>query len=212
MEVNYNGYLGIQSLWRNFDFYSPEEYMQLRREAKAHDKGIIDAREISIAEALEDEVMQRVWASGKFIDWEKEMFRNAIYHNHDVSVRGGTEKIKVSAGANYFDQQGMVVTGSGYQKFSLRLNLDFEIAKWISFGINSSYAMTKQDREDGNFNDFITSSPLAEIYDADGKYTKYINSEGNYNPLYRAEHYGREVTRDNYRLNFFMDVKPLAQL
>ena len=72
--------------------------MQLRREAKAHDKGIIDAREISIAEALEDEVMQRVWASGKFIDWEKEMFRNAIYHNHDVSVRGGTEKIKVSAG------------------------------------------------------------------------------------------------------------------
>ena len=206
VEVNYNGYLGIQSLWRNFDFYSPEEYMQLRREAKAHDKGIIDAREISIAEALEDEVMQRVWAGGKFIDWEKEMFRNAIYHNHDVSVRGGTEKIKVSAGANYFDQQGMVVTGSGYQKFSLRLNLDFEIAKWISFGINSSYAMTKQDREDGNFNDFITSSPLAEIYDADGKYTKYINSEGNYNPLYRAEHYGREVTRDNYRLNFFMDV------
>ena len=68
--------------------------------------------------------------------------------------------------------------------------------------------MTKQDREDGNFNDFITSSPLAEIYDADGKYTKYINSEGNYNPLYRAQHYGREVSRDNYRLNFFMDVKP----
>ena len=208
VEVSYNGYLGIQSLWRNFDFYSPEEYMQLRREAKAHDKGIVDAREISIAEALEDEVMQRVWASGKFIDWEKEMFRNAIYHNHDVSVRGGTEKIKVSAGANYFDQQGMVVTGSGYQKFSLRLNLDFEISKWISFGINSSYAMTKQDREDGNFNDFITSSPLAEIYDVDGKYTKYINSEGNYNPLYRAQHYGREVSRDNYRLNFFMDVKP----
>lgn len=27
MEVNYNGYVGIQSLWRNFDFYSPQEYM-----------------------------------------------------------------------------------------------------------------------------------------------------------------------------------------
>ena len=72
--------------------------------------------------------------------------------------------------------------------------------------------MTKQDREDGNFNDFITSSPLAEIYDVDGKYTKYINSEGNYNPLYRAQHYGREVSRDNYRLNFFMDVKPFKGL
>ena len=90
--------------------------MQLRREAKAHDKGIVDAREISIAEALEDEVMQRVYQR-KVYRLGKEMFRNAIYHNHDVSVRGGTEKIKVSAGANYFDQQGMVVTGSGYQKF-----------------------------------------------------------------------------------------------
>ena len=40
-----------------------------------------------------------------------------FYHNHDVSVRGGTEKIKVSAGANYFDQQGMVVTDRDTRSF-----------------------------------------------------------------------------------------------
>lgn len=38
VEINYHGYLGVQSLWRNFDFYSPEEYVLLRREAKANDK------------------------------------------------------------------------------------------------------------------------------------------------------------------------------
>lgn len=209
VEVSYNGYLGIQSLWRNFDFYSPEEYMQLRREAKAHDKGLIDARDMSVAEALEDNIMQQAWASGQFIDWEKEMFKNAIYHNHDVSVRGGTEKIKLAGGVNFYNQNGMVITGSGYQKFSLRFNIDFEIAKWLSLGVNSSYAMTKQDYEDGNFNEFITRTPLAQIYDESGEYSKYINSEGHYNPLYRAEHYGRQVSRDNYRLNIFMDVKPL---
>lgn len=208
VEVSYNGYLGIQSLWRNFDFYSPEEYMQLRREAKAHDKGLIDARDMSVAEALEDNIMQQAWASGQFIDWEKEMFKNAIYHNHDVSVRGGTEKIKLAGGVNFYNQNGMVITGSGYQKFSLRFNIDFEIAKWLSLGVNSSYAMTKQDYEDGNFNEFITRTPLAQIYDESGEYSKYINSEGHYNPLYRAEHYGRQVSRDNYRLNIFMDVKP----
>ena len=78
MEVSYNGYVGIQSLWRNFDFYSPEEYVMLRREAKANDKGVIDAREISIAEALGDDVMQQVWASGQFIDWEKEMLKKRL--------------------------------------------------------------------------------------------------------------------------------------
>lgn len=208
IEVSYNGYLGVQSLWRNFDFYSPEEYMQLRREAKAHDKGFIDARDISVSEALEDDIMRQSWASGKFINWEKEMFQNAIYHNHDVSVRGGSEKIKMAAGMNYYDQNGMVVIGSGYQKVSLRFNVDFEISKWFSLGINSSFAMTKQEREDGNFDEFITRTPLAQIYDESGEYAKYIDSEGHYNPLYRAQHYGRQVNRDNYRLNVFMDIKP----
>lgn len=41
MEVNYNGYVGIQSLWRNFDFYSPEEYVMLRREAMAMIKALL---------------------------------------------------------------------------------------------------------------------------------------------------------------------------
>lgn len=57
------------------------------------------------------------------------MFRNAIYYDYDISVRGGAKKIKVSTGTNYFDQQGMVATGSGYQEFPLRLNPDFGISK-----------------------------------------------------------------------------------
>lgn len=208
VEVNYNGYLGLQSLWRNFDFYSPEEFVQLRREAKAHDKGLIDAREISVAEALDDDVMKKVWANGQYINWEKEMLKDALYQNHDVSVRGGGDKIRFAGGANYFDQQGMVVTGSGYQKMSLRFNVDFELSKWVSLGINSSYAMTKQEMEDGSFSEFITRSPLSEVRDENGAYTKYLNSEKQFNPLYRAEHFGREINRDSYRLNLFMDVKP----
>ena len=37
--VNYSGYVGLQHLHRNFDFYSPEEWVALRREAVAHDMG-----------------------------------------------------------------------------------------------------------------------------------------------------------------------------
>lgn len=207
-EVSYNGYVGVQSLWRNFDFYSPEEFVQLRREAKAHDKGLTDANELSIADALGDDVMLRVWESGNYIDWEKEMLRDALYQNHDISVRGGAEKIKFAGGVNYFDQQGLVKIGSSYRKIALRFNVDFEISKWFSLGINSSYSMTKEEKEDGSFNEFITRSPLSEIRDKDGNYAAKLNSEGQYNPLYRAEHFGREVNRDNYRLNLFMDVKP----
>lgn len=208
IEVNYNGYLGVQSLWRNFDFYTAEEYVMLRREAMANDKGLIDARELSIADALSDDIMQEVWASGEFVNWEDLMFKNAIYQNHDLTVRGGSEKLKVSAGANYYDQTGMVKIGSGFKKASFRLNLDYKVNKWASFGVNTSYALTESERENGNFNEFITRTPLAKVYNEDGSYTKYINSNGDVNPFYRAENYGRKITNNSYRVNLFFDLKP----
>lgn len=124
-------------------FYSPQEYMMLRREAMANDKGIIDAREISVAEALSDEIMSEVWANGEFVNWEDLMLKNALYQNHDLTVRGGTDKLRVSAGLNYFDQDGMVTTGSGYKKAAFRLNVDYKVNKWASFGVNTSYALSK---------------------------------------------------------------------
>lgn len=208
MEVNYNGYVGIQSLWRNFDFYSPEEYLMLRREAMANDKGIIDARELSISEALSDDVMKEVWASGQFVDWEDLMLKNALYQNHDITVRGGNDKLRVSAGLNYFDQDGMVTTGSGFRKATFRLNVDYKLNKWAAFGVNTSYALTKSEREDGNFTEFITRTPLAKVYNEDGSYTKYINSSNDVNPLYRAQNYAHEITNNSYRVNLFLELKP----
>lgn len=208
MEVNYNGYVGIQSLWRNFDFYSPEEYLMLRREAMANDKGIIDARELSISEALSDDVMKEVWASGRFVNWEDLMLKNALYQNHDITVRGGNDKLRVSAGLNYFDQDGMVTTGSGFRKAAFRLNVDYKLNKWAAFGVNTSYALTKSEREDGNFTEFITRTPLAKVYNEDGSYTKYINSSNDVNPLYRAQNYAHEITNNSYRVNLFLELKP----
>lgn len=208
MEVNYNGYVGIQSLWRNFDFYSPEEYLMLRREAMANDKGIIDARELSISEALSDDVMKEVWTSGQFVDWEDLMLKNALYQNHDITVRGGNDKLRISAGLNYFDQDGMVTTGSGFRKAAFRLNVDYKLNKWAAFGVNTSYALTKSEREDGNFTEFITRTPLAKVYNEDGTYTKYINSSNDVNPLYRAQNYAHEITNNSYRVNLFLELKP----
>lgn len=208
MEVNYNGYVGIQSLWRNFDFYSPEEYLMLRREAMANDKGIIDARELSISEALSDDVMKEVWTSGQFVNWEDLMLKNALYQNHDITVRGGNDKLRVSAGLNYFDQDGMVTTGSGFRKAAFRLNVDYKLNKWAAFGVNTSYALTKSEREDGNFTEFITRTPLAKVYNEDGSYTKYINSSNDVNPLYRAQNYAHEITNNSYRVNLFLELKP----
>ena len=136
------------------------------------------------------------------------MLKNALYQNHDLTVRGGTDKLRVSAGLNYFDQDGMVTTGSGYKKAAFRLNVDYKVNKWASFGVNTSYALSKSEREDGNFTEFITRTPLAKVYNADGSYTKYIDTANDVNPLYRAQNYAREITNNSYRVNIFLELKP----
>lgn len=103
-----------------------------------------------------------------------------------LTVRGGTDKLRVSAGLNYFDQDGMVTTGSGYKKAAFRLNVDYKVNKWASFGVNTSYALSKSEREDGNFTEFITRTPLAKVYNADGSYTKYIDTANDVNPTLQS--------------------------
>ena len=51
------------------------------------------------------------------------------------------------------------------------MNVDYKVNKWINFGVNTSYALTKSEREDGNFTEFITRTPLAKVYEEDGTYT-----------------------------------------
>ena len=78
-------------------------------------------------------------------------------------------------------------------KFS---GLDYQQAK-VGFNADSAQYISEKRND---MDDFYPASHsiFANVNDIlkRGKYTKYINSEGNYNPLYRAEHYGREVTRD----------------
>jgi TonB-linked SusC/RagA family outer membrane protein len=207
--ISYNGYFGLQQLWRNFDFFSGEEYYQMRREAVANFQGIVDASQLSVSETLNDDVMASVYRSGEFVDWEKLMFRQvAPYHNHELSIRGGSDNLRVAASIGFLDQTGILVTNSSYQKGTARLNVDYDVKKWLSIGINSSYSLSRQRQENGAFYQFITATPLAQVYNDDGSYAEYIDSSFDGNPLYKAQYDHRQTDANGYRLTGFLVAKP----
>lgn len=207
--VSYNGYVGFQTLHRNFDFYSAEEYLALRREAVAHDAGVIDATTIPITTALADEIMADVYKSGEFVDWESLMFKKAaLYHSHELSFRGGTDKLKAMASVGYFNQDGIMKYGSGYDRLSARVNLDYQVKKWLKIGANTSFGFSRRQIENGAFYQFITRSPLARVKDENGDWTAYINTNNDSNPVYSALHDNHDQKTNNYRINAFADITP----
>ncbi|WP_448520179.1 SusC/RagA family TonB-linked outer membrane protein [Rhodoflexus sp.] len=56
-------------------------------------------------------------------DWQREVLRSALVHNHDLSFGGGTARTQYRASVNYFRQDGMVIN-SGMTRVSGRINVN----------------------------------------------------------------------------------------
>src|SRR5690606_20171025 len=57
-------------------------------------------------------------------DWQGAVFRRAPVSDATLSVSGGTDRLRFFLSGSTFDQRGIVI-GSGYQRQSGRVNLDF---------------------------------------------------------------------------------------
>lgn len=213
--VTFTSSISSQHLWRNFEFYSPEEYYELRKQAVANDYKYNDPAIIDLMtanEILGDEMMEAAYAAGKSTDWESVMFSPALIQKYDVSVRGGANKFKVSASAGYLNHKGMVNIGSRFTRGNARINMDYEANRWLTIGTSSTYIKQLNVGAPSSFNSYITMTPLASAYDEDGNPLQYINSEKQKNPLYDAQFYRSETATDIARFNGYIDIHPIKGL
>jgi TonB-linked SusC/RagA family outer membrane protein len=207
--VDLNSYAGFQQFDRNFSLYSPEEWLELRFWAKYNDgqAGIGTPDNINYEAVLDDPVMLEAYTNKRYVDWEKLMLGSALQHKHDVTIRGGTEKFRLSTGFGYYNQDG-VVEKSGYERGTFRLNTDITITDWMDFGSNISYTKSSKQTADGNFNQFITRPPLAQAYDSDKNLIRESTSAGDINPLWRIRNYDEKQLDDYLNLSSSVTIKP----
>lgn len=111
-------------------------------------------------------------------DWLKEVTRLGYMQQHNLSINGGSESMRYMASINYMDQDG-VVKNNGTSRFSMRLNFDYELSKYVSVGITSSYSQNKYDNvplgdgeneNSGILTAAIRANPALPIYDENGDY------------------------------------------
>lgn len=114
---------------------------------------------------------------GQNNDWYDALLRVAPMHNYSLTVVSNNEKSRTSAVAGFFKQDGVVIN-SDYERFSLRLNADYNISDKVKLGFNlaPSYIKDNIPRTDGTrgvgilFNALHTW-PIMPIYDENGELT-----------------------------------------
>jgi TonB-linked SusC/RagA family outer membrane protein len=149
----------------------------------------IDGEEPSVPTAF-----QNPSELGSGIDWMNEVTRNAAQYNFDVSVQGGSEQVRSFFSANYANQGG-VVRGTDYERFSLRANVDATISDVVSAGVRFQPTFTRRTqassggsgRYEGGFGWAQYASPIDPEIDEDGNFTGELegvfNPDGSYNQM-----------------------------
>jgi len=86
----------------------------------------------------------------KRYDYQDYIFRTGVGTDNNISVAGGKDKTKYYASASYFYNQG-IIKNTDFSRYSFRINLDQELASWISFNASLNYVYSKSnEKPDGN--------------------------------------------------------------
>ena len=75
-------------------------------------------------------------------DWQDEIFRTALQHNHNLRITGGTEGVRYNASASYYNQDG-VLLNSGYERFQMRANTVIKRGK-LDISLTTNYSRSVQ--------------------------------------------------------------------
>ena len=165
--VTYNGYVALDNVMKNLDMLSASE---LRAYAKANNFTI-------------DNDM------GANTDWQKEVQRTAVTHNHNVSISGGNDQTSYNTSFTYLDKQG-VIKGTEMDRLIGRAFIQTKALNdrlTLSFNVNASITNNHSvnTATDGAsvYDAMNYYSPLVPVYDANGNWSKYEGVSQNYNPL-----------------------------
>ncbi len=205
--IDVNTMLTTQWIHRNFDYYSGEEFAQLRREAyrTSSSNGQYVDDSVVFSPSMLDALKNK-----QFTDWEDTMISNATLQKYDISVRRGTEHTKFATSLGYFNQDGMVPS-SGFERFTYRLNIDQKIFKNVTLGANISYTKSNQSLEDGNFYKMVTMDPLSRAYDDDGNMLS-LTGDQVYSPLFDIYNSYNRVNTRRMMINAYLDWEILKGL
>ena len=151
---------------------------------------------------------------GKGTNWQDEVFRTALQHQHQVSAQGGSEKVQYYVSGSYMNQEGTII-GSNFNRLSFRTNLDAQLKEWLKLGVNATYAITNDniklaDGQEGVIFYSLSTLPDIPVYDLDGNYSTTVR-EGytSANPVALAMLDENLLKRQKLTGNVYAELTPI---
>lgn len=209
LKLNYNGNLSVGTPVKFLDVMDATEY-----------KATIDKLALTGISGLDNAAKTKLGSANT--DWQKEIFRTAISHDHNLSASGSINNLPYRVSYGYTDQQGILKT-TGIKRHSLNLNANPTLLNDnLKLNLSAKGSYTTSDFGDaGAVGNAVTFDPTQPVRDENSAYGGYFSwlskgiTNGNSNPVAMLEQTDNRGTakriianaQAEYRLPFFKDIK-----
>jgi len=151
--LSYSGYAAIERVANRVNVLSAAEHKQF-----VADNGLTVAAS----------------ETGFDTDWQDEITRTGVSHNHNLSLTGGSEGTRYNASVNYFNNQG-IVKRSDLERVVARVGIDQNaFDDRLKLALNVANSMNKSNHVDyGIFNGAARYLPTSPVRSDDVAYAPY---------------------------------------
>ena len=171
--VTYSTQVGFQTHGRLTPMASTSQYIQMYNEAATADNVLTP-------------LSPRPLISGDFlktfpnVNHVEQIFQVAPLQSHELSISGGNDKTTYMVSASYFNQVG-IINHTGYDRFSMRSNINSDVKKWLHIGLNVSGGVSNNRTVSSSGDGFVSDggsvvryaffrNPAIPVYNAAGGY------------------------------------------
>lgn len=224
--VQYSGSVSLQKRAKNTKMLNAPDFMTETNRVlyedwlsdnKIYPYGNTDIN--SVTSPFEPKYATADIANAETTDWPGAIERDGFITQHNISLRGGTEKSSYYISGGYYDQKGVIKTND-IQRYSGRINFDQKLSKYIKAGVNLNASQVNSDNvplgDGGNehagvIRAAMNANPTIPIYDEEGNYMLDPDQPYLANPVSLLEISDKSLTSQLLG-NFYLLVTPLDGL
>ncbi len=227
-QIEYNGYAGAQTILNQLELWNGPEYAEYTRESYRNttnesirynsDTPNRDMDLICPGFTRDATIMQSImngWSENgvynpsnvNSYNYMDDVTRVGMITDHQLSIRGGNERTNFLTSATYNKNNG-IFKNESYERYSIRINLNHEINKYVKIGVQTQYSSSKQERG-SNLAGSWRLSPLASLRDETGEIIEMPGTYNTYNPLMDLEPGAvvRPLKSTRYLGSYYVDIK-----
>ena len=189
IEITYNGAIGWSNVYKRPQLLNAEQYMTIFNEYNFNSNGTL----LDWSGYVPEDILNKVKKGWQGTDWwDAFVNKNAVQHNHSITLTGGTDRSKFMMSYTYTGNEGIMGAdkASYYKRHTIRLNSEHVLLKAkdfdaITIGENVSIGYSKNHdlAEGGMYWSYIHSLlqtvPLMPQYADNGEIYKYQDNYGN---------------------------------